>query len=416
MSFPSIDTARLIGRIRGLGEIGRDAEGRLTRLAGSDNDKAGRDRLVAWIEAAGLDVAVDRIGNIFGIWRGDENSGEAPVMLGSHIDTVINAGIYDGCYGVLAALEVIETLKDRGVRPARPIVVAAFTNEEGVRFAPDMLGSLVYVGGLPLDAALATIGTDGSSLGEELERIGYAGNVEPGFLKPHAYVELHIEQGPVLQREGFAIGAVENLQGISWQRVTIDGVANHAGTTPMAMRSDAGLAAARVGLLLREHIARSNAPSVATIGTMRYEPDAINVIPSRAVFTVDLRDPDEERLQALETVLADFLTRVGAEEGVEISVERLARFQPVVFDQGIVAAIEVSAKARGLKNRRMTSGAGHDAQMIARIAPTAMIFVPSRDGISHNPREHTEPDDLVAGANVLLDVAERIACSGRNGS
>ena len=412
MSFPSIDAARLFGRIRELGEIGRDAEGRLTRLAGSDNDKAGRNRLVAWIEAAGLDVAVDQIGNIFGIWRSEENSGEAPIMLGSHIDTVINAGIYDGCYGVLAALEVIETLKDRGVTPARPIVVAAFTNEEGVRFAPDMLGSLVYAGGLPLDAALATIGTDGSSLGEELERIGYAGNIEPGFLKPHAYVELHIEQGPVLQREGFAIGAVENLQGISWQRVTIDGVANHAGTTPMAMRSDAGLAAARVGLFLREHIARSNAPSVATIGTMRFEPDAINVIPSRAAFTVDLRDPDEDRLQALEAALADFLVRIGAEEGVTISVERLARFQPVAFDQGIVAAVEASAKARGLKSRRMTSGAGHDAQMIARIAPTAMIFVPSRDGISHNPREHTEPDELVAGANVLLDVVERMV-SGR---
>ncbi|MBD9595351.1 Zn-dependent hydrolase [Ensifer sp. ENS05] len=412
MSFPSIDAVRLIGRIRELGEIGRDAEGRLTRLAGSDNDKAGRNRLVAWIEAAGLDVAVDQIGNIFGIWRSEENSGEAPIMLGSHIDTVINAGIYDGCYGVLAALEVIETLKDRGVTPARPIVVAAFTNEEGVRFAPDMLGSLVYAGGLPLDAALATIGTDGSSLGEELERIGYAGNIEPGFLKPHAYVELHIEQGPVLQREGFSIGAVENLQGISWQRVTIDGVANHAGTTPMAMRSDAGLAAARVGLFLREHIARSNAPSVATIGTMRFEPDAINVIPSRAAFTVDLRDPDEDRLQALEAALADFLVRIGAEEGVTISVERLARFQPVAFDQGIVAAVEASAKARGLKSRRMTSGAGHDAQMIARIAPTAMIFVPSRDGISHNPREHTEPDDLVAGANVLLDVVERMV-SGR---
>lgn len=416
MPSSSIDAARLIGRIRELGDIGRDAEGRLTRLAGSDNDKAGRDRLVAWIEAAGLDVAVDRIGNIFGIWRDEGNSGEAPVLLGSHIDTVINAGIYDGCYGVLAALEVIETLKERGATPARPIVIAAFTNEEGVRFAPDMLGSLVYAGGLPLETGLATIGTDGSLLGEELERIGYAGTVEPGFLTPHAYVELHIEQGPVLQREGFAIGAVENLQGISWQRVTIDGVANHAGTTPMAMRSDAGLAAARVGLFLREHIARSNAPSVATIGTMRFEPDAINVIPSRAVFTVDLRDPDEERLQALETALADFLARVAEEEGVDISAERLARFQPVVFDPAIVAAIEASARTRGLKSRRMTSGAGHDAQMIARIAPTAMIFVPSRDGISHNPREHTEPDELVAGANVLLDVAERIACSGRNGS
>ena len=284
-----------------------------------------------------------------------------------------------------------------------------------MRYAPDMMGSLVYAGGLTVETALATVGTDGSILGEELVRIGYAGIVEPGFLRPHAYVELHIEQGPVLEREGMAIGAVENLQGISWQRVTIDGVANHAGTTPMAMRNDAGLAAARVGLFLREHIARSNAPSVATIGTMRFEPDAINVIPSRAVFTVDLRDPDEDRLQGLEAALADFLLRVAAEEGVEISVERLARFQPVAFDLGIVATIEASAKARGLKSRRMTSGAGHDAQMIARIAPTAMIFVPSRDGISHNPREHTEPEELVAGANVLLDVVERIACSGWKG-
>ncbi|MGN7732980.1 Zn-dependent hydrolase [Ensifer sp. 22564] len=412
----TIDAARLLGRIHDLGEIGRDPHGQLTRLAGSDNDKAGRDRLVAWIEAAGLEVAIDRIGNIFGTWRDEGNAGEAPIMLGSHVDTVINAGIYDGCYGVIAALEVIETLRERGLTPARPIVVAAFTNEEGVRFAPDMLGSLVYAGGLPVEKALATVGTDGAVLGEELARIGYAGNVEPGFLIPHAYVELHIEQGPVLEREGFAIGAVENLQGISWQRVTIDGVANHAGTTPMAMRCDAGLAAARIGLFLRDHITRSNAPSVATIGTMRFEPDAINVIPSRAVFTVDLRDPDEDRLQALEAALADFLLRVAAEEGVEISVERLARFQPVAFDLGIVATIEASAKARGLKSRRMTSGAGHDAQMIARVAPTAMIFVPSRDGISHNPREHTEADDLVAGANVLLDVVERIACSGWKGS
>ncbi|HEV7322225.1 MAG TPA: Zn-dependent hydrolase [Ensifer sp.] len=408
----TINAERLIARIHELGDIGRDPQAQLTRLAASDNDKAGRDRLVAWLHAAGLEVAVDRIGNIFGIWRDERNAGEAPLMLGSHIDTVINAGVYDGCYGVLAALEVIETLKERGVEPVRPVVAAAFTNEEGVRYAPDMLGSLTYVGGLTVEAALATVGTDGSVLGEELERIGYAGTAEPGFAKPHAYLELHIEQGPVLEREGFTIGAVENLQGISWQRVTIDGVANHAGTTPMAMRCDAGLAAARVGLFLREHIARSNAPSVATVGTMRYEPDAINVIPSRAVFTVDLRDPDEARLSALEAVLSELLVRIGTEEGVQISFERLARFQPVDFDQGIVEAIETSTKRRGFKTRRMTSGAGHDAQMIARIAPSAMIFVPSRDGISHNPREHTEPDDLVAGANVLLDVVEGVIGRG----
>lgn len=409
MSHSSINAGRLLAHIDELGAIGRDDQGRLTRLAASDTEKQGRDRLVAWLEAAGLDVVIDRIGNIFGLWQSEDNAGQPALMLGSHIDTVINAGIYDGCYGVLAGLEVIETLREQGFAPARPIAVAAFTNEEGVRYAPDMLGSLVHVGGIATEAALATVGTDGTTLGSELARIGYAGAVEPGALKPHAYVELHIEQGPVLEREATPIGAVENLQGISWQRITIDGVANHAGTTPMAMRCDAGLAAARVGLFLRDHIARSNAPSVATVGTMRFEPDAINVIPSRAVFTVDLRDPDEERLQALENTLAGELRRIIAEEGVTVTVERLARFEPVTFDRAIVEMIETSASARGLKSRRMTSGAGHDAQMIARIAPAAMIFVPSRDGISHNPREHTVPADLVAGANVLLDVVSKIA-------
>ena len=232
---------------------------------------------------------------------------QAPVLLGSHIDTVINAGIYDGCYGVLSGLEVIETLKAAGYAPARPIAVAAFTNEEGVRYAPDMMGSLVYAGGLPVEEALATVGTDGTVLGAELERIGYAGSEEPGFLKPHAYVELHIEQGPVLEREGVPIGAVENLQGISWQRVTIEGDANHAGTTPMSMRRDAGHAAARVVTFLRDRATASNTPTVATVGCMSFEPNAINVIPSRATFTVDLRDPDEQRLQAEEAALAAYL-------------------------------------------------------------------------------------------------------------
>lgn len=408
MTLSSIDAARLLGRLRELGDIGRDADGRLTRLAASDAERDGRDRFVSWLEAAGLDVAVDRIGNIFGIWATKDIADRPPLMLGSHIDTVINAGIYDGCYGVLAGLEVIETLKASGYMPARPIVVAAFTNEEGVRYAPDMLGSLVYSGGLDLDAALATIGTDGSVLGDELRRIGYAGDREPGFLKPHAYLELHIEQGPVLEREGVALGAVENLQGISWQKVTIEGDANHAGTTPISMRRDAGHAAARVVTFLRERAKASNTPTVATVGCMAFEPNAINVIPSRATFTVDLRDPDEARLRQEEAALADFLDTLSSEEDVTISVERLARFEPVMFDAGIVAEIETAARARALSCRRMTSGAGHDAQMIARIAPAAMIFVPSKGGISHNPKEFTDDDELVAGANVLLDVTRKL--------
>jgi N-carbamoyl-L-amino-acid hydrolase len=409
MDNHSINAARLLGRIHTLGAIGRNEDGRLVRLAASDTEKLGRDQFVTWLTDAGLEVAVDRIGNIFGIWAPEGTVDKQPLMLGSHIDTVINAGIYDGCYGVLSGLEVIETLKAEGFVPARPIIVVAFTNEEGVRYAPDVMGSLVYAGGFDVDTALASVGTDGTVLGGELQRIGYAGTHEPGFLTPHAYLELHIEQGPVLEREGIPIGAVENLQGISWQKVTIDGDANHAGTTPISMRRDAGYAAARVVTFLRDRAKASNTPTVATVGCMNFEPNAINVIPSRASFTVDLRDPDEDRLQEEETALAEFLDRLAAEEQVGISVERLARFQPVQFDRSIVDLVEKAARDRGLASRRMTSGAGHDAQMIARIAPAAMIFVPSIGGISHNPREHTPDADLVAGANILLDVVTRLA-------
>ncbi|MFK0333751.1 Zn-dependent hydrolase [Rhizobium sp. NPDC090275] len=408
MTNLSIVTERLLGRLRTLGEVGRDDDGRLVRLAASDSEKLGRDQFVAWIREAGLEVEIDRIGNIFGIWRPEAVSESAPLMLGSHIDTVINAGIYDGCYGVISGLEVIATLKEAGFTPVRPIVVAAFTNEEGVRYAPDMMGSLVYAGGLSTEEALASIGTDGSVLGQELARIGYAGKNEPGFLRPHAYIELHIEQGPVLEREGFPLGAVENLQGISWQKVTIDGDANHAGTTPISMRRDAGYAAARVITFLRDRAKASNTPTVATVGCIEFEPNAINVIPSRATFTVDLRDPNEDRLKQEEAELTAFLERLSQEERVAIRVERMARFEPVNFDEGIVKAIETAAAARGLAHRRMTSGSGHDAQMMARLAPSAMIFVPSRDGISHNPKEFTTDQDLIAGANILLDVVREM--------
>ncbi|ODR92366.1 Zn-dependent hydrolase [Sinorhizobium alkalisoli] len=411
MTDISIDGARLISRIQELGSLGRDGDGRLARLAASDADKLGRDLFVSWLRTAGLDVAVDRIGNIFGIWEPPGCEGKLPFMMGSHIDTVINAGIYDGCYGVLAALEVIEAMQDEGFAPSRPVVVAAFTNEEGVRFAPDMMGSLVCSGGMDTDTALATVGTDGALLGDELGRIGFAGPKEPGSLKPAAYVELHVEQGPVLEREGIDIGAVENLQGISWQKVTINGTANHAGTTPITMRSDAGYGAARVVTYLRERALASTSPMVATVGCIEFEPNAINVIPSRATLTIDLRHPVEDRLLEEERALSEFLGRLAADEGLSITTERLARSTPVVFDQRIVAVIEDAAKKRGLSYRRMTSGAGHDAQMMATIAPTAMIFVPSVDGISHNPAELTHDIDLIAGANLLLDVARILAKS-----
>lgn len=402
----SINEERFLSRLKELGQTGREGD-KLTRLAASDTDKAGRDAVVVWMKEAGLEVKIDRIGNIFGIWSNRENEGQAPVMTGSHIDTVINAGIYDGCYGVIAGIEVIDALRSYGFVPSRPIAVGAFTNEEGVRYAPDMMGSLVYAGGLSADEALSTVGTDGTVLGEELRRIGYYGSEEPGFLKPHSFIELHIEQGPILDSMKMPVGAVENLQGISWQRITIEGVANHAGTTPMAMRKDAGHAAAKVISFVCDRASSSN--SVATVGCIEFEPNAINVIPSKAVFTVDLRNPNDETLKKEEAALADYLKEIEVSKNVKISTERLVRFEPVIFDENIIKLVEDAARQHNLPCRRMTSGAGQDSQMMARICPTAMIFVPSVDGISHNPKEFTPGPDLVAGANVLMDVIVKLA-------
>ncbi|WP_261545725.1 Zn-dependent hydrolase [Burkholderia multivorans] len=408
-----LDGAVLLRQLRELGEIGAHRElGGRTRIALTDDERAGRDRVVAWMRELDLDVRIDRIGNIFGTLHADPAAaGRQPLMIGSHIDTVKNAGALDGCYGVLAGLAVARAFRDAHIEPARPITVAAFTNEEGIRYQPDMMGSLVHAGGLSIDDALNTIGIDGTRLGDELARIGYAGDLEPGAIVPHAYLELHIEQGPILEAENVRIGVVENLQGISWQQITVQGNANHAGTTPMHLRHDAGWVAAAIATFLRE-LAVSSGTTLATIGMLGIEPNVINVIPRKAVLTVDLRDPDEQRLQQAEQRLADHLEQLAALEGVQISTERLARFEPVVFDAALVDAIEKAAARRGFSYRRMTSGAGHDAQMIARIAPAAMIFVPSRGGISHNPREHTDDSQLVDGARLLLDVVlDRLAAA-----
>lgn len=399
---PGIDGPKLIQRLKELGDTGREENGELSRLAASDSDKLGRDLVVAWMNEAGLSVSIDQVGNIFGTWPADNNF--PPVMIGSHIDSVINAGIFDGCYGVLAGLSVIDAYQQAKIVPQRPITVAVFTNEEGVRYAPDMMGSLVYAGGLDVADALAVKGTDGTILGEELERIGYAGKAVSDSVVPHAFLELHIEQGPILEAESVPIGAVENLQGISWQRVTITGIANHAGTTPTRLRHDAGLAAAKVNVFLRELVSADDNRAVATIGTIKFSPNAVNVVPNKAVFTVDLRNPDEQCLLTTENALATFLSELANSDGVSIETERMVRFEPVTFDAKIVSRVEKAASDLGLSIKRMTSGAGHDAQMMARICPSAMIFVPSIEGISHNPRERTSESDLVSGANVLLRV------------
>lgn len=397
-----IDSARLLWRLETLARIGDTGDGGCRRLALSDEDRAGRDLLMSWMRELGLEVRIDRIGNILGIMAG--SGGGPAVMLGSHIDTVATGGRYDGALGVLAALEVVAALKEAGIAPARPLAIVAFTNEEGVRFQPDMMGSSVWVGALGIDDACSIRDADGLAVGEELQRIGYAGADEPGFLPAHAYLELHIEQGPVLDAEGGGIGAVTGVQGIVWLELALSGEANHAGTTPMGYRRDAGYAAARIVGFARE-LTQEIEGQVANAGQIAFEPGNVNVVPARAVLTLDLRNPDDGRLAEAERRLRAFAEETAARERVEIAIRDLARFPAVRFDKRLVEAIEAAAGALGRPVRPMVSGAGHDAQLMARIAPTAMIFVPSVGGLSHNPRECTAPDDLVAGANVLLAVA-----------
>lgn len=396
-----IDIDRLRGRIDALAEIG-EIEGThgCARLALTDEDRAGRDLVVTWMRDLGLDIQIDGIGNVVGIF-GDLEAG-APVMCGSHIDTVRTGGRYDGNLGVLAGLEIVETLQQAGVEPARPLAVAFFTDEEGARFPPDMLGSLVYVGGMALEEALDITGIDGPTVGEELDRIGYAGSAPLPGLVPHAFVELHVEQGPVLEVEGITVGAVDGVQGISWQEVTVTGQSNHAGTTPMSMRRDPGVVAAAAVGFARSLATELGHPQVATCGRVEFRPNLVNVVPASATFTIDLRNTDDAVLVEAEQRMAAFLTDAAEAEGCTIETRTLARFEPVIFDPAVVDLVEQTAHDLGHSVRRMPSGAGHDAQMLARVCPTAMVFTPSENGLSHNPAEFTSPADLEAGANVLL--------------
>ena len=393
-------------RLNELGAIGSTGDGGCCRLALTDDDKAGRDLVVSWMRDLGMEIGIDAVGNIFGTW----NTGSgAPVMTGSHIDTVRTGGIYDGNLGVIAGLEVVETLQTAGVRPARPMTVAVFTDEEGARFAPDMLGSLVYVGGLALESALDTKAIDGARLGDELNRIGYSGSLPCPGIVPHAFVEYHIEQGPVLEIKDAQIGVVTGVQGISWQEITIKGQSNHAGTTPMSMRHDPAFAASMVGVFLREIAASFGGNQVCTMGRIDLVPNLINVVPSTATVTVDVRNTDEEILLKVEELLEDFLQRLEVTEGVEITSRKLARFEPVDFHLGVRKVIEKAAAGLGASTMSLPSGAGHDAQMLARVCPSAMIFTQSHKGLSHNPAEFTDPELLELGANVLLQTMVALA-------
>jgi N-carbamoyl-L-amino-acid hydrolase len=402
MSPPKIDARRLLDSLQALGQLGALPGGGVNRLALTPEDKLGRDWTVARMLALDMSITVDGIGNVVAVYAGTEDL--PPVMMGSHIDTVRSGGLYDGNYGVLAGLEVVATLREAGLRPRRPLAVAFFSNEEGARFQPDMLGSLVYVGGMPLAEALALRGIDGVSVGEALQAIGYQGPAAVGRPVLDSFIELHIEQGPVLHQQGLALGVVQGVQGISWTEFTLEGVSNHAGTTPMALRRDAGHVAACIATFAHDLALRYGGRQIATVGSLQLWPNLVNVIARRAVLTVDLRNTDDELLQQAEAELRDHAQQTALAHGVRCSERVLARFAPVAFDPQLVDLVEQQAHSLGLATLRLPSGAGHDAQMLARVCPTGMIFVPSVDGLSHNPGEFTAPEHLALGAQVLLQV------------
>lgn len=408
-----IDSDRLWARIEALGEVGAihgaNGERGVARLALTDEDRDGRDLVVAWMRDLGMDVSIDAIGNVVATRSGSDPLAAA-IMTGSHIDTVRTGGRFDGNLGVLAGLEVVETLAAHHITTRRPIQVAFFTDEEGVRFAPDMLGSLVYVGGVSVEDALDRVAPDGARVADELERIGYLGPTPcPAAEFPHAFVELHIEQGPVLEQAGVTIGCVTGVQGISWQELTITGQSAHAGTTPMLLRHDPLVVAAQIAAEARLIAQRMGGTQVATVGRFDVFPNLTNVVASRVVMTLDLRNTDEQLLQAAEAEMAAAVDRFAAAEGCVVARLELARFEPVTFAESMIDLVEATAVRHGLSNMRMPSGAGHDAQMLARVCPTSMIFVPSVNGLSHNIAEYTDPPDVAAGADVLLQVMLQLA-------
>jgi N-carbamoyl-L-amino-acid hydrolase len=397
-----INIDRLISRIEGLAEIGAIAGGGVCRMALTDEDRQGRDLVVKWMHELDLEVTVDQIGNVVGIRPGQESG--RPVMTGSHIDTVASGGRYDGNLGVLAGLEVIETLNDSNIITRKPIGVGFFTNEEGSRFAPDMMGSGVHQGAFELKSMLDVLDIDGERVGDELEKIGYAGDTSTGDFRADSFFELHVEQGPILELEDYEIGAVEGVQGISWNEYRIGGTANHAGTTPMRLRHDAGYVAAAISMEVRRLAKEMGGDQIGTVGVTKLNPGLINVIAKEALITIDMRNTDEQKLQEAERSIGSFIEQICKAEGVTYSSRTLARFEPVSFDKQMVSLVSETASALGFRVKSMPSGAGHDAQMFAPNCPTAMIFVPSQNGISHNVAEYTEPKHLQAGADVLLQI------------
>ncbi len=396
-----VNGQRLWDSLMTMAKIGATPKGGVCRLALTDLDREGRDLIVSWAKAAGCTVSVDQMGNVF-MRRAGRNLDALPVVTGSHADSQPTGGRFDGIYGVLGGLEVIRSLNDRGIETEHPIEVVIWTNEEGSRFAPAMVASGVFAGVFSLDYGLSRKDVDGKTIGEELERIGFAGDVPCGGRKLHAAFELHIEQGPILEAEDKTIGVVTDAQGQRWYEITLTGQEAHAGPTPMPRRKDALLGASRVVDLVNR-IGLDNAPlGCATVGMMQVHPNSRNVIPGRVFFTVDFRHPDDAVLARMDAALREGVARIAGEIGLETALEQIFYYEPVKFDAACVASVRAAAQRFGYSHRDMVSGAGHDACYLAQVAPTSMVFVPCVDGISHNEIEDATQEWIEAGANVLL--------------
>jgi len=398
-----IDGDRLWARLMAMAEVGATAEGGSCRQALLDADEAGRALFLGWSGARGYDIRKDRIGNLF-IRRPGLNPEALPVLIGSHLDTQPTGGRFDGVLGVLAGLEVLEALDDAAVETVRPIDLCVWTNEEGCRFQPAMMGSGVACGVLDLEKALSARDGAGIAVADEIARHGYDCEVVPGLPEADCYIELHIEQGPILEAEAKTIGVVTGGQGIRWYEISVRGEETHAGPVPMALRKDPVPVLMHV-IELVQAIGGVDENARCTIGRIDLSPGTINVVPGHADMTVDLRHPDEAVLDRMHQRLMDGLETLRQRHGAIDLQGRLTWHSPViVFDRDLIAAVRASARKRQLSHRDIVSGAGHDAFNLARRVPTTMIFVPCRDGISHNPREYASPGDVTAGANVLLDV------------
>lgn len=395
-----INGERLWDSLMEMAKIGATEKGGNCRLALTDLDREARDRFVRWCREAGCTVRVDKMGNIFAR-RPGRNDDLPPVMTGSHLDTQPTGGRFDGVYGVLAGLEVVRSLNDLGYETEHPVEVVVWTNEEGSRFAPSMVSSGVFAGVFDLDYGLSRKDPDGKTIGEELQRIGYAGEEEVG--KPvHGFFEVHIEQGPILEAEEKTIGVVTDAQGQRWYEVTLTGQESHAGPTPMPRRRDALLGAGRMVDLVNR-IGLEHAPhACATVGMLNVYPNSRNVIPGRVFFTVDFRHPDDAVLSEMDRKLRAGIEDIAGKIGLETEVENIFYYKPIHFDEDCIAAVRRAAEELGYSHRDMISGAGHDACYLSKVAPTSMVFVPCIGGISHNEIEDAKPEWITAGGDVLL--------------